>query len=113
MVGAVNAEEGARRLYALAMAVAHAATRTKTSRPDGLLSMDTIVTQLATDNIPTEAQTMLEPLIAPKPGRGGTHVRYLAHCARAVGIMRFDDTHADQLISNPRVLQTDTDEGQE
>lgn len=102
-VGEVNAEEGARRLYAMAAAVASAATRAKTNRPDGLLSMDTILLQLAADDLPSDAQAMLAPLIATKAGRGGTHVRYLTHCARSVGIMRFDDTRADQLIANPRV----------
>lgn len=101
--GEVTAEEGAQRLFAMAVVVADAAKQVKVHRPDKKLSIDSIAAQLSANEHLAQVNGDLASLIKAGNGRSSIHVRYLVNCSKAVGIMDFDETFVDQLMSNPRL----------
>ncbi|HZC08356.1 MAG TPA: NYN domain-containing protein, partial [Ktedonobacterales bacterium] len=107
--GVTSAETAANHLYAMVKVVGDAALHATSNRPDGLLNMHVILSQLEGVVSPEgEGAQALRSLLAPENGRRATHVRYLVRCARALGVIQFDDVRSSlDLIGSPRVTPAD------
>jgi hypothetical protein len=106
--GPASAETAARQLYAMAQAVAQAATQATSNRPDGQISMQSILAQLEGTSLASDETMVLRACVSPMNGRRATHVRYFVRCARALGILQFVDVRASlDLIASPRLATTD------
>lgn len=106
--GKVSAEAGTRELYAMAQACADAAIHAISNRPDGLLNMQVILPEVEAAAAVHDASQALRALVAAENGRRATHMRYFLRCARALGLIQFDDVRSSlDLIANPRVVRLD------
>lgn len=117
-MGSASAELAARQMYAMAKVIADAAAHATSNRPDGLLSMWSILEQVdATATAGDASAQPLRALVAPQNGRRATHARYFLRCARALGIIQFGETPGSlDLIQNPTLapsaeLDTGADAG--
>jgi uncharacterized LabA/DUF88 family protein len=107
--GSVSAEIAASQLYAMAKATAEAAAHATSNRPDGLLNMQVIIAQMETVEPTSGGTTALRALISPINGRRATHTRFFVRCARALGLIQFDDVQSSlDLIALPRLTPSVT-----
>lgn len=102
--GATTPTDAARRFYAMVAAVADAAAHATSTRGDGVISAHNILSRLEGERQALASLPALAQLASIDNGQRSTHIRYLTNCARAVGILQFDDVATSlDLFSNPRL----------
>lgn len=104
-VGATSAEAAAKAMFAMANAASQAVIVTPV-RDDGLVHMSEVATVLG--DMLTESETVgpLRQLVEGSGARRATHTRYFVRCARALGLIEFDDVPDSwDMIRSPRLIE--------
>jgi uncharacterized LabA/DUF88 family protein len=90
--GSAEPLEAARQMFAMAYSSARSVERLATSRADQIVSMEEVGADLAAEAIDDSApEAPLRRLLQEQPGKRRLHARYLARCARGLGLIAFED----------------------
>lgn len=106
--GAKDPIEAARELYAVTLATAGTLKSIASTRSDSIVRMDELAHALAASlDVSTgeSANPFASLLREQSPLRGSMHARYLARCARALGLVVFVDTP-----NNPDIVKVLSDQ---
>jgi hypothetical protein len=105
-LGSGSMEAAASALFTMALAAAHRATEATPVREDGLIHMHEVAVALANTPSDSPKLVLLLPLVMDGGPRRSLHARYFVRCARAVGLIEFEDVPSSlDLIRSPRLLQ--------
>lgn len=91
--GAGTTEGAARSMFAIAQLAAQTAVQIAPSKPEGLVTTQELADALATADL-AETDDLAAPLrqlLDPHNAKRATHARYFVRCARALGLVRFED----------------------
>lgn len=91
--GGAEPADAARHLYAMVNAAAGSLQRLATTREDGIISMEDVATDLASQPFDADSDDTapLRALLLGQPEKRRLHARYFVRCARALGLVAFQD----------------------
>ena len=102
--GPTTTELAALQLRAMAQVAAEAATMAESTRGDGLIHIRAISIIMESREFHDAETGGLGALVAPSEVRRTLHTRYFVWCARAVGLLHFDDVKGTvDLLRSPRL----------